>query len=88
MTDDTEYSNCGEIHAIYIINGYKGYGYGKEMFKAGINELKSMNCDKMLIGCLVGNPTNEFYKHIGGKYIKQRIFEKLQLPENVYYYEI
>ena len=88
MTDDTEYDNCGEIHAIYIINGYKGYGYGKEMFKAGINELKSMNCEKMLIGCLAGNPTNEFYKHIGGKFIKQRIFEKLQLPENVYYYEI
>ena len=23
----------------------------------------------------------------GGKYIKQRIFERLQLPENVYYYD-
>lgn len=88
MTDDTEFDNCGEIHAIYIINGYKGHGYGKEMIEAGINELKSMNCDKMLIGCLVGNSTNEFYKHIGGKFIKQRIFEKLQLPENVYYFEL
>ena len=87
LTDDTEYNNCGEIHAIYIINGYKGYGYGKEMITAGINELKNMNCDKMLIGCLVGNPTNDFYKHIGGKFIKQRIFEKLQLPENVYYFD-
>lgn len=85
---DKEYDNCGEIHAIYIINGYKGHGYGKEMIEAGINELKSMNYDKMLIGCLVGNPTNEFYKHIGGKFIKQRIFEKLQLPENVHYFEL
>ena len=57
------------------------------MIEAGIKKLKSMNCDKMLIGCLVGNSTNEFYKHIGGKFIKQRIFEKLQLPENVYYFE-
>ena len=44
--------------------------------------------DKMLIGCLVGNPTNDFYKHIGGIFIKQRILKKLQLPENVYYYEL
>ena len=88
ITDDSEFNNCGEIFAIYIINGYKGCGYGRKMVEAGIQELKNMNCDKMLIGCLVGNPTNDFYKHIGGKFIKQRIFEKLQLPENVYYYEI
>ena len=87
ITDDVDYPNCGEIYAIYIINGYKGFGYGKEMINVGIKELKDMNCDKMIIGCLVGNPTNEFYKHIGGKLIKQRIFEKLKLPENVYYFE-
>ena len=86
-SDETEYSNCGEIHAVYIINGYKGYGFGKKLIETGIKELKSMNYDKMVIGCLVGNPSNEFYKHIGGKFIKTRIFEKLQLPENVYYYE-
>ena len=86
-SDETDYDNCGEIHAIYIINGYKGYGFGKKLIEAGIKELKEMGYDKMLIGCLDGNPSNEFYKHIGGKYIKQRIFEKLQLPENVYYFE-
>jgi hypothetical protein len=46
-----------------------------------------MGFNKMVIGCLDGNPSNDFYKHIGGKYIKQRIFERLQLPENVYYYD-
>ena len=46
-----------------------------------------MGYDKMVIGCLVGNPSNKFYEHIGGIHIKQRIFEKLQLPENVYYYD-
>ena len=88
ITNDTEYSNCGEIFAIYIINGYKGYGYGRELIETGIKELKNMNCNKMLIACLDGNPTNEFYKHIGGKLIKKKVFEKLQLPENVYYYDI
>lgn len=33
-----------------------------------------MGFDKMLIGCLVGNPTNSFYEHIVGKFIKHRIF--------------
>ena len=86
-SDETDYENCGEIHAVYIINGYKGHGYGKKLIDAGIQELKSMNFDKMVIGCLDGNPSNEFYKHLGGKFIKTRIFEKLQLPENVYYFE-
>ena len=63
-TDETDYDNCGEIHAVYIINGYKGYGFGKKLIEAGINELKEMNFDKMVIGCLVGNPSNEFYEHI------------------------
>ena len=86
-SDEKDYENCGEIHAVYIINGYKGHGYGKKLIDAGIQELKSMNFDKMVIGCLDGNPSNEFYKHLGGKFIKTRIFEKLQLPENVYYFE-
>ena len=86
-SDETDYYNCGEIYAVYIINGYKGNGYGKKLIETGIAELKQMGYDKMIIGCLVGNPSNKFYEHIGGKYIKQRIFEKLQLPENAYYYE-
>jgi GNAT superfamily N-acetyltransferase len=86
-TDDTNYDNCGELHAIYILGKYKGKGFGKKLFEAGIEELKKMGYDKMIIGCLVGNPSNDFYKHMGGKLIKTRIFEKLQLPENVYYFE-
>ena len=85
---ELDYRNCGEIQALYIINGYKGNGYGKKLIEAGISELKNMNFDKMIIGCLVGNPSNEFYKHIGGKYVKDGVFEKLNLPENIYYYEI
>ena len=55
--------------------------------KVGINELREIGCNKMLIGCLQGNPSNEFYKHIGGKFIKTRVFQKLNLIENVYFFE-
>ena len=87
LTDDPEYEECGEIHAIYIMKEHKGRGWGRKMIEAGIRELKDMGCGRMLIGCLAGNPSNGFYEHIGGKLIKTRIYERLGLPENVYYFE-
>lgn len=86
-TNYKNYSNCGEIHALYILKKYQGYGFGKKLIKAGIDELKKLSCNKMIIGCLDGNLSNEFYKHIGGKKLETRMFEKLQLPENVYLFE-
>lgn len=41
----------------------------------------------MIIGCLDKNISNEFYKHLGGKYVKTRIFKRLNLPEKVYLFE-
>lgn len=39
---------------------YKGQGYGKKLFETGIQELKNMGYDKMIVGCLANNPSNEF----------------------------
>lgn len=82
-------NECGEIQAIYILKEFKGNGYGRKLFEKGVSELKSMCCKCMVIGCLDGNPSNEFYKHMGGEYLKQRIFSlpNQDLLENVYYYE-
>ena len=87
-TEDTGYSNCGEIMALYIINKYHGYGLGRKLVNEAVKELKKMGFDKMIIACLKGNPTNEFYKHIGGIYVKNGLFKRLNLPENIYYYEL
>ena len=84
---DAQYNDCGELDALYLINDYKGQGYGRRLFAMAIKELKNMGFTKMIVGCLAANPTNEFYKHMGGKLIKQRVFEKLKLPENVYLFE-
>lgn len=85
---DEEYDNCGEIFALYILKEHKGNGYGKKLVEAATKELKEMGFDKMIIACLKGNPSNEFYKHIGGEYIKDREYKRLHLPENIYYYDI
>ncbi len=86
--EDEEFQNCGEIIALYILKEHKGQGLGKKLVDTAINELKKMGFDKMIIACLKGNPSNEFYKHIGGKYVKDGEFKRLSLPENIYYFEI
>ena len=87
VTSDEEYQNCGEIFALYIISKYKGNGFGRKLVETAKNELKNMGYDKMIIACLKGNPSNEFYKHIGGVYVKDGLYKRLQLLENVYYYD-
>lgn len=88
LSNDRDYQNCGEIIALYIINKYHGYGLGRKLFETAKNELRKLGYNKMIIACLKGNPTNEFYKYLGGIYVKDGLFERLQLPENIYYYDI
>lgn len=85
-SEDEEYK-CGEIIALYIISKYKGLGLGKKLVEAATKELKEMGFNSMIIACLKGNPSNEFYKHIGGVYVKDGVFKRLSLPENIYYFE-
>ncbi len=86
-SDDIDY---GEICALYILKEYKGYGYGRKLFESATKELKKMGFDKIIVGCLEGNKSNEFYKHIGCKLKGSRIFSKAgeDYKENVYYYEM
>ena len=88
ITEDEEYQNCGEIFALYIIAKYKGNGFGRKLVEEVKKEFKQQGINKMIIACLKGNPSNEFYKHIGGLYVKDRIYKRLNLPENIYYYDI
>ena len=83
-------NTIGEIYAIYILKQYKGNGFGKKLIETGIKELKKLGCTEMIIGCLQGNPSNEFYKHLGGNIIKTRIFKlpNQELLENVYHFII
>lgn len=87
VSHDEEFENCGEIIALYIINKHKGNGFGRKLVEAAVKELKILGFERMIIACLKGNPSNEFYKHIGGKYVKDGLYKRLNLPENIYYYE-
>ena len=89
LTEDKEYPGCGEVFALYLISKYKGKGFGRKLTEVGIEELKKLGCSKMVIGCLEGNKTNAYYKHIGGKFVKTRIFKlpNQEITENVYFFE-
>ncbi len=85
-----KYSECGELGALYLLNGVKKKGFGKILFNKAINELKDMGYNKMIIGCLSENPSNEFYKHMGGKFVDTNPFDLpngQKLVENLYYYD-
>ncbi len=89
VSEDPLYPNTGEIFALYILSSYKRKGYGKQLVKEAIKELLKLNYTNMVIGCINGNPSNEFYKHLGGILKSKRPFTKTgdNLEENIYYYE-
>ena len=84
-----KFPDYGEIRALYIIGKYKGYGFGRKLVEESIKELKKMGFNKMIISCLRDNlPANKFYEHIGGEYIQDGVYERLNLPEKIYSYKI
>ena len=76
---------------MYLLDSVKGKGFGKILFNKAITELKDMGYNKMIIGCLAQNPSNNFYIHMNGKFIDKNpltLPNKQELIENLYYYDI
>ena len=67
----------------------KKQGYGKILFNKAKEELINMGYNNMIIGCLKDNPSNEFYKHMGGVLIDTSIFKipNQDIIENIYIYK-
>ena len=88
-TKYTEYRDYGELGALYLLDKAKKKGYGKILFKFAQEQLKKLGYYKMIVGCLEDNPANDFYKHMGGKFIKQYPIKigNQNMKENIYLYE-
>ncbi len=84
-----KYPHCGELGALYLLDNAKKKGYGKILFHKAIEELIDMGYHDMVIGCLIDNPTNTFYQHMGGQLVDTNVLHIAEqtLTENVYYYE-
>ena len=88
-SEDPNYPNTGEIFALYLLAKYKGKGYGKKLVQYAVKELMEEGYNNMVIGCISQNPSNEFYKHLGGIKKSERYFSRTgdELVENIYYFE-
>lgn len=86
---ENNYSNCGELRAIYLLDEIKGKGFGKILYNKAIEELKIMGYKDIIIACLKNNHSNEFYKHMGGKLVNTNLFKinNQELIENIYLFE-
>lgn len=85
--ESDKYENSAEIHSLYILKEYQGNGYGKLLYNYAIKNILESKIKKVIIGCLDGNPSNDFYKHLGGKYIGNHLFRE-KYKENIYLFEL
>lgn len=85
-----DYEDAGEIYALYLLKGFNGKGLGRKLFEAARDELKKSGYNKMIIKCLKGNPTLDFYKYMGGQVIGEdkMIMDNAVLEEDVLVYDI
>lgn len=86
-----KYQDCGELGALYLLDCAKGKGFGKILFEKAMNELNKQGYSKMILGCLTENPSNEFYKHMGGKLVDTNpltLPNGQELMENLYIYDL
>ena len=84
-----EYPNAGEIYAGYILDEYQGLGLGRKMAIACMKELLDNGYTELITACLVGNPSNEYHKSLGGVLVEQKEFTPLGIyvgMENVYFH--
>lgn len=86
---DEKHGDIGELYSLYLLNKVKKKGYGKLLFYNDVKELINLGFNEMIVGCLINNPSNDFYKHMGGKLIDV-VTNKVKgydMKENIYYYE-
>jgi len=84
--DDKHKKSVG-INAIYVLKEYHGNGIGKKLFLEAVIYLVDENYNSIIIGCLEGNPSNNFYIKMGGKidYKTECTIDGKNYIENVFY---
>lgn len=85
--DSDKYEKSAEIHSLYILKEYQRNGYGKLLYNYAVENILKNGIKTLVIGCLEDNPSNNFYKHLGGKYIGNHLFREKYI-ENIYLFEL
>ena len=82
------YKDAGELYCIYLFKKVQKLGLGKMMIDFSKEKMKELGYKSMIIQCLKDNPTNGFYKHMGGVLVdsKLRKIGDKEYMENIYFY--
>lgn len=59
------YGYDGEIYAIYLLEQYQGKGYGTQLFKSFVENMKEEGYTSILVWVLTQNPFKRFYEKYG-----------------------
>ena len=70
-SEDKKYEDYGYIGGLYLLHDYQGYGIGKELLKIALEGLKEKGYTKMMLECMSGNNTVNFYKKYQGKVVDE-----------------
>jgi GNAT superfamily N-acetyltransferase len=85
-----EHGFPGEIYALYLLKRFHGQGLGRELFEKVKETFREMKIDSFYLWVLEENPTKEFYKKAGGKFLKSQPVEigGITLVEELYYWKL
>jgi len=84
-----KYENMGEVYSIYLERENQRKGIGTKLINECFKLLKEDNYTEIIIRCLKGNPSENFYKFIGGKVInfEEGKVGETDIIENVYKFD-
>jgi L-amino acid N-acyltransferase YncA len=68
--ETTGFEAC--IQGLYILPTFQRRGIGRQLISYVVAALMQLNMKKLEIGCVVENPSCDFYRHIGGVEIGRR----------------
>lgn len=85
-----EFLNDGEVYSLYIEKENQKKGIGKKLVKECFNMLKNMGYKIVIIRCLQGNPSENFYSVLGGIVIAEEKGQvgNTNIVENVFVFKI
>ncbi len=60
------------IQGLYVLPTLHRRGIGRQLINFAVIELMKLNKQKLEIGCVVENPSCDFYRHLGGVEVGRR----------------
>ena len=71
VSEHKGYEGYPELQVLYLYSYAKGKGYGRALIEKAKDLFKNRGHKQFVLGCLDGNKSNEFYRHMGGVFIRQ-----------------